>query len=108
MESEYSYFFTAAARSDLDGIIGYMVSDLDNPTAAKSFLDKLQNSLRDICCFPYSGTPVVNKYLDISNVRKILTGNYTVYYLAQANEQKVIVLRIVYSRRNMDEIMKEI
>lgn len=58
--------------------------------------------------FPESGPLVVNEYLPDTEARKKLVGNYFLYSLLDSAENMIFVLRIVYSRRNMDEILRQI
>lgn len=41
-------------------------------------------------------------------VRKKTVGNYILYYLPDAVKQIIFVLRIVYGKRNMDEILRKL
>lgn len=108
MESKWDYRLTEKADADLDDIVHYIAADLANPKAASDFVDKLQAVIEEARSFPESGSLVVNEYLPDTAVRKKLVGNYILYYLSDSAEKMIFVLRIVYSRRNMDEILKQI
>ena len=58
--------------------------------------------------FPESGTPVENEYLPYTGVRKKLIGNYILYYLPQMSSKTITVLRILYGKRNIDEIIRQL
>ena len=47
---------------------------------------------------------------DIPNteIRKKLVGSYIMYYLPDFDEKMIFVLRIIYGRRNMDEILRKL
>lgn len=107
MESEYGFKLTQKAEADLDDIVSYLAVDLANPQAASNFVDKLQGAINEACSFPESGAPVVNEFLPETKVRKKLVGNYVLYYLPEREEQIIYVLRIVYGRRNLDEILRQ-
>lgn len=108
MASKFGYRLTKRAESDLDGIVSYIAVELSNPRAASDFVDKLQISIEETRSFPKSGSPVHNEYLRAENVRKKLVGNYIVYYVPDREEKVIYVLRIVYGKRNMDEIFMEL
>lgn len=108
MESKWGYRLTEKADADLDDIVRYIAVELANPKAASDFMDKLQASIEEACSFPESGPLVVNEYLPDTKVRKKLVGNYIFYYLPDSAEKTIFVLRIVYGRRNMDEILRQI
>lgn len=108
MESKWDYRLTEKAAADLDDIIQYIAIELANPKAASGFMDKLQATIDETCSFPESGSLVVNEYLPDTSVRKKLVGNYILYYLPDSKEKTIIVLRIVYGRRNPDGILRQI
>lgn len=107
MESKFKYQLTGKAEVDLDGIISYIALELANPQAATDFVDHLQKSIEETRLFPESGSPVVNEYLPITEVRKKFVDNYIMYYLPDFTESIIYIVRIVYGKRNMDEIFRK-
>lgn len=107
MASKFGYRLTKRAESDLDGIVSYITVDLANPQAASDFVDKLQDTIEEARAFPESGSLVHNEFLQIENMRKKLVGNCIKYYLLDVGENIIYILRIVYGKRNLDEILKK-
>ena len=108
MTSNYQYNFTKKAETDLDEILSYISIGLSNPDAAASFLKDLQAVLASICSVPKIGRIVDNEFLPNREIRKSLVGNYVLYYLPDIKEKRIYVLRILYGRRNLDELVREI
>ena len=108
MASKFGYRLTKRAESDLDGIVSYIAVVLVNPQAASDFVDKLQDKIEETRAFPESGSLIYNEFLQLENVRKKLVGNYVMYYLLDMEEKIIHILRIVYGKRNMDEILKKL
>ena len=108
MVSKFGYRLNKRAESDLDGIVSYIAVFLANPQAASDFVDKLQDNIEEARAFPESGSLVHNEFLQLESVRKKLVGNYIMYYLPDMGEEIIYVLRIVYRKRNMDEIFKKL
>lgn len=108
MASKYQYRLTQKAIDDLDGIVSYIAVELANPAAATGFVDKLQSYIEETCLFPESGSIVINEFLPDLIVRKKIVNNYIMYYLLNSEEKLLIVLRIVYGRRSMDEILSQL
>ena len=108
MASKWSYFFTRKAESDLEDILQYIAVELANPQAASDFADVLQKNIDEARLFPESGSKVVNEFLTNANVRKKSIGNYIMYYLPDLSKERILILRIVYGRRNMDEILRRL
>ena len=106
MASEWSCLLTQKAEADFDSIIGYIAVELANPKAASDFADKLQMAIDETRSFPESGSLIVNEYLPDTRIRRKMVGNYIMYYLPSPAKKMVYVLRIVYSRRTVDEIFR--
>jgi toxin ParE1/3/4 len=107
MTSEFSYKLTTKAEADLDEIVSYIAIQLENPQAATGILNKLQDAIHEACSFPESGSQVVNEFFPYKGIRKKLVGNYIMYYFPDMNAETVYILRVIYGRRNLDEILRE-
>lgn len=108
MASKFGYLLTKRAESDLIEIVSYIAVVLANPQAASDFVDKLQDTIEEARAFPESGSLVDNEFLQIENMRKKLVGNCIKYYLLDVGENIIYILRIVYGKRNLDEILKKL
>ncbi|MCD8321902.1 MAG: type II toxin-antitoxin system RelE/ParE family toxin [Oscillospiraceae bacterium] len=108
MASEYRYQFTLRARDDLDDIVRYISIELSNPAAAASFVGALQEAIHEACLFPTSGSRVENEFLPSINIRKKVIHNYIMYYSPNTTEEVIQILRIIYGRRDMDEILRQL
>ena len=104
----YNYVLTESAKADIDEAFDYIAGDLVNPDAASAFADELEEKLEEICKTPKAGRPVHNPYLKRDDVRRVLVKNYIAYYLIDEEEANIVVLRVVYSRRDQDKILKTI
>ena len=78
------------------------------PQAAGGVLDQLQDVLNEARSFPESGALVINEFLPCKTIRRKIVGKYIMYYLPNDKEQMIDVLRILYGRRNLDELIREI
>lgn len=108
MASKFRYRLTQKAEFDLDEIVSYIAVELSNPPAASDFVNKLQENIEEARNFPESGSLIYNDFLQAENVRKKLVGNCIMYYFPDTGEKIIYILRIVYSKRNMDEILKKL
>ena len=106
MECKYSYRFTEKAEQDFDEILRYISVDLANPTAAQNLGRKIFEQINVVRSFPDSGAPVDNEFLSDKSVRKLLVDNYILYYKAHYDEKIIFIIRIVYGKRNLDDILK--
>lgn len=106
MECKYSYRFTEKAEQDFDEILQYISVDLVNPTAAQNLGRKVFEKIDIVRAFPDSGALIDNEFLSDKTVRKLSVDNYVIYYKAHYDERIISILRIVYGKRNLDEILK--
>ena len=102
----YNYDFTEIAESDIDEAISYIQEELSNPEAAESFVDELEKELEDICKNPKNGRIVENEFLKRDDVRRFLVKNYIAYYLIDNENNRIVILRVVYGKRDQGQIVK--
>ena len=107
MTSKFGYRMTGKAKSDLEEIISYIAIELANTQAASDFMDKVQDKIEEIRAFPNTGVLVRNEFLQEKNVRRKSIENYIMYYLPNIKENIIYILRIVYGKRNLDDILRE-
>lgn len=105
---KYNYVLTETAENDIDEVFSYISEDLSNTIAATDLADELEEKLSEICKNPLSGRIVENDFLKRDDIRRFLVRNYIVYYVIDEENCRVAVLRMVYGRRNQDEIIKEL
>lgn len=108
MASEYRYQLTQKAAADLDDIASYLSVELSNPKAASNFMEKLTQTIQETVAFPMSGTLVNNEFVPDVGVRKKVIGNYLMYYVPDPEQKIIYIIRLVYGRRNMDEILRSL
>lgn len=108
MASKYQYRLSQKAADDLNGIVSYIASELSNPQAAADFLGRLEKVIDEIRSFPENGAPVNNEFLSNTKLRKKTVGSYLLYYLSVPETETVYIVRIVYGKRNMDEILRQL
>ena len=108
MNSKFQYHFSKKVEADLDEILSYLSIELSNSDTASSFLKDLQTVIDSICAIPKIGRIVENEFLPDREVRKSLVGNYILYYLPDTKEKIIYILRILYGRRSLDELVREI
>ena len=76
--------------------------------AASDFVDKLGKVIDEMTFFSGDAVYVNNEFLSNTEIRKKLIGSYIMYYLPVKEEKMIYVVRIVYGKRNMEEILREL
>ncbi len=108
MAHNYSFKFTEKAENDLDGILQYIAEELCNPTAAKELYQKIFESIDTVLSFPETGQVVVNEFLTDKKIRRLLVDNYIIYYKADIENSVIYIIRIVFGKRDFNEIAKSL
>ena len=107
MDSNH-YEFTLKASEDLDEILNYISKDLCNQEAAKKFFNHLFADLDRLCLFPESCPLVDNEFIKRKDIRKSVIDNYLLYYSYDKEKALITILRIVYGKRNVFDIIYNI
>ena len=99
---------TEKAYEDLVSNLNYIPNNLGNPAAAKRFFDHVFNSLDKLCLFPMSYPTVDSEFIKRKDLRKLIIDNFLAYKTYDAANSTVSVLRIVYGRRDILEVLRHI
>ena len=102
------YKFTDAAKQDLDDILYYISKKLDNPIAATNFMTKLKDTISNVTAFPNCGMVVENDFIQRKDIRKLPILNYSFYYQFIKSDNYILILRIIYGKRDPEQISREI
>ena len=103
----YKAVFTAHASIDLTNILNYISIDLSNHNAAKSLFEKIEESIKLIKEFPFSGQIYQSTFIQTNNIRYKQVGNYLLFYEIDEEKQIISIIRILYSKRNIEDLLKE-
>ncbi len=106
--AKYDYSLTEVAESDIGDVFEYIAVDLANPGAASAFADELEEKLDELCAAPKSGSRVENEYIKRDDVRRILVGNFIAYYIVDEEKERIVVLRVVYKKRDQNKILSDV
>jgi addiction module RelE/StbE family toxin len=91
------------ALNDLKDIETYIISEYENPSAAKRIVKKIISAYLKLPFSPYIGVSLSSKYdIDVS-VRFIISGNYLVFY--EINDDYIEIKRIIHSKRDYIKIL---
>ena len=95
--------YSPESRRDLDDIWDYIVSELQNRSAAEHVVDRIMDAVDQLKNFAEMGTPL-SSIADVgTDYRFLVSGNYMVFYRVQAND--VHIDRVLYGRRDYLRIL---
>ena len=95
--------YSPESRRDLDDIWDYIVSELQNRSAAERVINRIIDAADPLKNFAEMGTPL-SSIADIgTDYRFLVSGNYMVFYRVQGND--VYIDRVLYGRRDYLRIL---
>ena len=89
--------FSPAAKKDLVEIGDYVAFKLQNKTAAKNLLQRIEKTVLTLKQFPESGAPLEYAAPHIL-YRYLICGNYMIFY--HLSNETACIDRILYGRRD--------
>lgn len=102
----YDVLITDAAQRDLDDIFAYINEKFLAPQAASNTLSNIKSAILKVAEIPEIGIDVSKrldkKFKSSELLRMIPAGNYLVFYIV--SDQDLVILRVLYQRRNWLEI----
>ena len=99
--------YSPESRRDLDDIWDYIVSELQNRSAAEHVINRIIDAVDPLKNFAEMGTPL-SSIADIgTDYRFLVSGNYMVFYRVQGND--VYIDRVLYGRSDyMSVLLKDL
>lgn len=86
--------YSPESRRDLDDIWDYIVSELQNRSAAEHVVDRIMDAVDQLKNFAEMGTPL-SSIADVgTDYRFLVSGNYMVFYRVQDSD--VYIDRVLY------------
>ena len=99
--------YSPESRRDLDDIWDYIVSELQNRSAAEHVVDCIMDAVDQLKNFAEMGTPL-SSIADVgADYRFLVSGNYMVFYRIQGSD--VYIDRVLYGRSDyMSALFKDL
>lgn len=103
----YEIRYLETAIQDIVEIVSYIAFDLSEPQAADKLAEDLLYAGNAVKDFPYS-RPVYFPVKPLEHeYRRILVKNYVLFYWIDEENKNVIIDRVIYSGRNISEVIKD-
>jgi plasmid stabilization system protein ParE len=93
------------AEEDLDGIFNYIANTLEAPVAANRLMAKIEKSIRGLTDAPRISPKCRDEALNKKGYRKLIADNYIAFYVVDDEEKAIIVMRVIYGRRNYTALL---
>jgi len=96
----YKIEITIKAKKDMREIHAYITNNLNEPSTANKLLDKIEEGILSLGHMPLRFAVEQDEQLRLRNLRKLIIGNYLIFYIVNEKKAKVIIVRVLYSRRD--------
>ena len=103
--SEYRVYITKPAENDLRDIVRYISSQLNVPITALNMMQTLEKAIAALKTTPCLNPLVRDDRLASMGYRALRIKNYIAFYIVDENEKAVDVDRILYARRDWQNIL---
>lgn len=103
--TEYKVIIELPAQRDLQGLLRYITNTLKEPVIARKTYASIKEQILTLSQMPLRHSVVQEQPYAAMGVRKLLVENYIVFYIIDAEKYQVHVLRIVYNRREWQNIL---
>ncbi|MBO5076802.1 MAG: type II toxin-antitoxin system RelE/ParE family toxin [Clostridia bacterium] len=105
MES-YQVLYSDEALDDLREIYSYIAFVLKEPLVATRLIQRIRKEIQTLGLFPDKYHVVTIETMRLLGMRQKTVGNFVIFYLTDYNNRAVNIVRVLYGRRNLNEIIK--
>lgn len=100
MAKKFRIEYLPIAEKDLVDIFEYILSD--NPSAATSFLDQIDDTISKLEDFPFMGVMPKDSRLKYLGYRILIVDSYLVFYVVDEADELAEIRRIIHGKRQYD------
>lgn len=101
----YELEFLPAARQDMSDIAGYISKTLGNPVAALNTIERMVREAELLQEQPYSCPVYYPPRMLRFEYRKLLVGNYLMFYRVNEAQRIVTIVRVIYAKRDFSSML---
>ena len=98
----YEVELSEQADSDLRGIFEYISFELQSPENASGQLDRLEEQILSLDTMPERYRKYEKEPWKSRGLRVLPVDNYVVLYIPDSDKKVVTILRVMYTRRDID------
>ena len=103
--NEYSLIISKKAYADLYDIYSHIARDLNEPMTAANYHKAIVDALTTLCSFPMRHKLIDDEPYHTQGVRMLRIKSFTAFYIVDDDKKSVSVIRVIYSRRDWQNIL---
>jgi plasmid stabilization system protein ParE len=102
----YHIELTGKATDDIIRLGKYISVELWNPEAARKLVDNLYEAIKSLEEIPHRQKALEDDlYIIPEGIRRVFVDNYGIYYITDEDKLEVIVLRVLYNKREWQNLL---
>lgn len=101
----YDLVISQSFENDLDETFNYISNKLYSPLSAQNLLNKTEKIISNINDNPFLYPKCRNESLAQKGYHCAIVNNYLLFYSVDENTEQINILRFLYGRRSIDEIL---
>jgi addiction module RelE/StbE family toxin len=101
----YKVIVLNSAKKDLGIILDYIKHQLENPLAAKTFLENVKKVKEQLTRTPLMYALIDDEKLRLSGYRKVVINNYIMIYKVDEEKKTINILRFFFGHRDYTRYM---
>ena len=101
----FSIIIETTAVSDLRGILRYITGTLKEPVTAQRIYSSIKEQIMTLSHMPLRYALVNDDFFATRGLRKMSAENYSVFYVADETKNEAHVLRVLYNRRDWQNLL---
>jgi toxin ParE1/3/4 len=106
MSNAFRIEYSSEALEDLIGIFAYISYDLLSPKNAQRQVNRIREVIRSLDFMPERYSLVDWEPWKSRNTHKVPVDNFVVFYIVEEEANKVTIIRILYSGRDIRNILR--
>ena len=103
---KYDVLMTHTATEDLKGIASYVANELQEPSIAKKLIQTIKDAIMSLGQMPTRYSLLRDANLAVQGIRRLMIENYIVFYVVSEKNSRVIIVRILSSRRDWSNLLE--
>ncbi len=105
---KFEIVYSDRALNDLRNVYSYIATELLAPDAAKRISTKIMDGIDALCEMPNRNPLYEKEPWRSRGLRKLIVENFIAFYLPMEKQKQVLIVTIMYGKRNVSEILKQI
>ena len=101
---QFEIVVTSDADRDMDEIFSYVSEKLQVPNAASNLIEKIYTALNALTVMPGRFSLSRDAFLAKQGFHVLPVENYLVFYVIDNLNQRVIIHRVIYGKRNYTKL----